>query len=81
MKRMRDELSELRQEEIDLEQKVDASRSQVSQLDQRLVDTQTQISQVCAPCVILHHVIFCIVNFSECHCPNEVKHTGLRQYW
>jgi len=46
MKRMRDEMSELRQEEIELEQKVDASRSQVTQLDKRLIDTQTQISQV-----------------------------------
>jgi len=46
MKRMRSELSELRQEEIELEQKVDASRGQVAQLDKRLVDTQAQISQV-----------------------------------
>jgi len=46
MKRMRDELTELRQEEIELEQKVDTSRSQVAQLDKRLVDTQSQISQV-----------------------------------
>ena len=46
MKRMRDELMELRQEEMELEQKVDASRHQVAQLDKRLVDTQSQISQV-----------------------------------
>jgi len=46
MKRMRDELNDLRQEEIELEQKVDSSRHQVSQLDKRLADTQSQISQV-----------------------------------
>jgi len=47
MKRMRDELNELRQEELELEQKVDTSRHQVAQLDKRLADTQSQISQVC----------------------------------
>jgi len=52
MKRMRDELNELRQEEIELEQKVDASRSQVAQLDKRLADTQTQISQVLVQCIV-----------------------------
>jgi len=53
MKRMRDELSELRQEEIELEQKVDTSRHQVVQLDKRLADTQSQISQVLLMWILL----------------------------
>lgn len=46
MKRMRDELNELRQQEIDLEQKAGASRHQAEQLDRRLADLQEQINQV-----------------------------------
>jgi len=61
MKRMRDELSELRQEEIELEQKVDTSRNQVAQLDKRLADTQSQISQV--PFTYLHCSCLVAVNF------------------
>ena len=44
--RMRDELSTLRQEEADLEQKVEAASNQVEQLARTLNDTQHQITQV-----------------------------------
>lgn len=46
MKRMRDELNELRQQEIDMEEKVRSSQHQADQLDRRLSDIQEQISQV-----------------------------------
>jgi len=58
---MRDELSELRQEEIELEQKVDSSRHQVTQLDKRLTDTQSQISQV-----LQFHSVDCLSCLSSC---------------
>ena len=62
MKRMRDELSELRQEEIELEQKVDSSRHQVTQLDKRLTDTQSQISQV-----LQFHSVDCLSSCQLCY--------------
>ena len=78
MKRMRDELTELRQEEIELEQKVGASHSQVAQLDKRLVDTQSQISQVLARLYWLsflqHSFTICASCFIYKNSPNIKPH-------
>ncbi len=46
LRRLRDELGDLRQEEQQLEGKVEAGRNQLQQLGKSLTDTQAQIKQV-----------------------------------
>lgn len=43
---MKDELGRLRSEELELEQRIDASKSQVDQLTRTLSDTQSAASQM-----------------------------------
>jgi predicted nuclease with TOPRIM domain len=50
-KRMRDELNDLRQQEMELEQKAGTSRHQAEHLDRRLTDIQEQIKQVNVSCI------------------------------
>jgi predicted nucleic acid-binding Zn-ribbon protein len=46
LKKMRDGLNALRQEEVELEQKVEAGKAQLEQLGKSLSETQTQLAKV-----------------------------------